>query len=604
MGPHRGDAGRVLTDRIVQVVPEVAAFAVDDGFAYRVPDDMSVEVGAIVRVPLGGRTVRGYVTDVRTGDGDRLKTVKTRSGDLPVFDAKLLETLRWAAIHYVAPLAAILAKAAPPNLPRRRKPASYPPIDVAEPSPLPSVSDAGAAGRHHRSVFLSARAPWTATIGAIAAPVLANGRSVMVLAPTLLEAGQLYADLGGVFGSRAMAATSALSAAEATTTWVRGATTGGSLLIGTREMALWPISDLGLVIVVDEARRGFKDKATPTVHARDLIRRRSAVERFPAVFTGSVPSLELIHAGLEITPVRHRPWSLVEVVDRNVEPPGGSVLGQSAAAAIKAVAGRGGDVLVFTHRRVYAAAFRCVRCGELRRCAQCGSGPDEGDTCRRCGSQVGPCSNCGGARFQPLGAGAGRIAEELNRRFGSRRAGAPGEGTPIVVATERDLIRLDEFDLAVVVDADSLLLRPTYRSEEDALRLLVRVAQQVGRGRGRRTMVQTSFPEHPVIEALRRGDTSAFLGDALEHRARDGFPPAAELLVIETSTPAEGIDAELRAALDPGVAVLGPAPAGDRSRWLVTGPELRSTRIRLRPLVQRWRDGGVTVRVDADPLDL
>lgn len=59
------------------------SFAVDDGFAYAVPDDVSgVEVGTMVRVPLGGRKVKGYVTSVRTATPDRpLRSILARSGE-------------------------------------------------------------------------------------------------------------------------------------------------------------------------------------------------------------------------------------------------------------------------------------------------------------------------------------------------------------------------------------------------------------------------------------------------------------------------------------------------------------------------------------------
>ena len=50
-----------------------------------------------------------------------------------MFDRGLLEVMRWAAVHYVAPLSVLLGKGAPPNLPRRRP-------EVA----LPAVPEAGA----------------------------------------------------------------------------------------------------------------------------------------------------------------------------------------------------------------------------------------------------------------------------------------------------------------------------------------------------------------------------------------------------------------------------------------------------------------------------
>ncbi|NNC74094.1 MAG: hypothetical protein HKN93_01155, partial [Acidimicrobiia bacterium] len=132
--------------QIVRVVPDVASFAVDDGFAYSVPDSIGlVEIGSIVRVPLSGRTVRGFVIDDDARSDRRLRAVKSVTGDYPVFDRRLLQTLRWAAIHYVSPLGPMLAKASPPNVPRRIEADPRAPVSAAA-SPLPKVTERVVAG--------------------------------------------------------------------------------------------------------------------------------------------------------------------------------------------------------------------------------------------------------------------------------------------------------------------------------------------------------------------------------------------------------------------------------------------------------------------------
>nr|MDJ0925024.1 hypothetical protein [Acidimicrobiia bacterium] len=113
MNAQTGSSG--ARARIAQIVPELPTFAVDDGFAYAIPDDMKdVKVGSLVRVPLGSRRVRGFVVSIRPGDASELKPIISISGDMPVFDDNLLQVLRWAALHYVAPLAVLLGRSAPP----------------------------------------------------------------------------------------------------------------------------------------------------------------------------------------------------------------------------------------------------------------------------------------------------------------------------------------------------------------------------------------------------------------------------------------------------------------------------------------------------------
>ncbi len=128
------------------MVPDLPTFAVDDGFAYEVPPGVEVEVGALVRVPLGGRRVPGFVVAMGEAERPGLRRLLGRRGDLPVFGRGLLEVMRWAAIHYVAPLPVVLGKGAPLNLPRRREEPALPPVPVLGASPLPEVSAAGAAG--------------------------------------------------------------------------------------------------------------------------------------------------------------------------------------------------------------------------------------------------------------------------------------------------------------------------------------------------------------------------------------------------------------------------------------------------------------------------
>ena len=83
-----------------------------------IPDHLadSVKLGTIVRVPLSGRRTRGYVVEVVEERPGPLKAIAGTSGDYPVFDAKLLQALIWAAHHYVAPVSVMLERTAPPNL--------------------------------------------------------------------------------------------------------------------------------------------------------------------------------------------------------------------------------------------------------------------------------------------------------------------------------------------------------------------------------------------------------------------------------------------------------------------------------------------------------
>lgn len=603
MGPHPPDAaGGGTLSRIAQVVPNLATFGVDDGFSYRVPDTLDgVTVGSMVRVPLGGRRVRGFVTHLRAGE-DRagLRDVLGVVGDFPVFTPRLLETMRWSAIHYVAPLAALLAKGAPPSVARRRSIPAETPHRAT--SPLPAVTEAASDGRHVLSQYLIGGGPWAGPIAGLASGVLAAGRNVAVVVPTVGEARVLAAGLTETLGIAVWCATSTEPDKEVTAAWAASAGGGGQLVVGTREIAFWPHGALAMAVVVEEGRPAMKAPQTPTTHVRDVLRRRATIERFSLVYCGPVPTAETLAVGVALHEPASRVWPLVDVVSRTDEAPGGGMVMDTTVRAMRGVLRRGGDVFVFVPRRGDVAAFRCVRCGEVRRCGGCAAAASRGDVCARCGLRLERCAGCGGERFEALGAGVGRVAAELRRALGDV-VGAVGEAKPVTIGTERDLPDVAEAAMAVVIDADALVLAPHYRAEEDAMRTLARIALRVVRGRGHRCLVQTADPTHRVYETLRHGRPTGLLKDILSEREAGGFPPVTQLVALEITGAPPDADGALRTSAG-AATVHGPGPSGDALRWLVAAPDLRSFKVNLRSQVQRWRDAGAKVRIDADPVRL
>lgn len=556
-----------------------------------------------MRVPLGGRRVRGFVVEVADRPPGKLKAIAAVSGDHPVFGPKLRDALTWAAHHYVAPVAVTLERAAPPNLPGGAEgiPEAQVPDRSAEDHPLGNlVRDVAGGRRRPITAFLASweDMSWLAAL----TPVTSEGGSVMVVVATAAEAAMVAGKARSLVPG-VVEVTGEIDDATLTRHWSAAATVPGQIIVGTPRVASWPVAGLRLVVAVEEGRRAMKDRQTPTIAARRLLMTRARLEGLAQVYVGPTPSVELLAAGAEVIRSGTRAWPLVEVVDRNEEPPGSGLVSGRGRMAIRSTLERGGNVFVFTHRRGYAPAYRCSTCKELRRCPTCGSRPEPGEACPRCGTPSQPCLNCGGSTFEPLGAGVGRVLHELRGLF-PEAVGEAASGSPLVVGTERDLAAVEGVDLAIAVDVDGLALGSNFRSGEEALRILARLAGRVRRGSGNRLMVQTSLPDQPLVAALRRGDPIEFLRHELSEREAMGYPPATELMVVEIRGGDDTADRQLRELTDESADVMGPALTERGRRWLIQGRSLGGLKLALRPVVQRWRDSGATVRIDVDPLDL
>ncbi len=177
--------------------------------------------------------------------------------------------------------------------------------------------------------------------------------------------------------------------------------------------------------------------------------------------------------------------------------------------------------------------------------------------------------------------------------------------------------------LVGVVDADTGLHLPDFRSAERTFQLMAQVAGRAGRGpKGGRVLVQTRSPEHYALTTAARHDTEAFLRAELAQRLYPPYPPTAALVnlvvsgenevkVAEAAGAVAGWCSRLVAAQGLDVDVLGPAPCALariklRWRWHVAlrGEGEPLGRI-VRYAAARLPDqAGVRVILDRDPVTM
>jgi primosomal protein N' (replication factor Y) len=174
--------------------------------------------------------------------------------------------------------------------------------------------------------------------------------------------------------------------------------------------------------------------------------------------------------------------------------------------------------------------------------------------------------------------------------------------------------------LVGVVDADTGLYLPDFRSAERTFQLLAQVAGRAGRGpKGGRVIVQTYRPEHHAVRHAAAHDTVGFTKEEIALRQSPPYPPTLSLANLLVSGPNENAVATAAAETadwcrgliekyELPIAVLGPAPSPiarikNRWRWHVVlrGPSDAIGR------VTRYAAGRITsgseprIVVDRDP---
>jgi primosomal protein N' (replication factor Y) len=553
-------------------VPDVPA--IDRPLDYLVPDrlDGSVRVGTLVRVPLHGRRVRGWV--VARGDRaatDRpLQAVARVTGWGP--DADLVDLAGWAAWRWAGTTVAFLRAASPPGAI-----AALPPPATARP---PTGVPAAAAGRAWADPLVTdafgggavaVRLPPAADPLPLALEAASRG-DALVLVPSVSGAAFLAARL------RRAGHAVALLPHE----WAAAAA-GGCVAVGSRAAAWAPRPRLGAVLVVDEHDDRFQEERAPTWHARDVVLERAGRAGVPCVLASPCPSLETLATARLVAPSRRDErdgWPVVDVVDRRDDEPGSGLYSARLVAMVRR-ADDGRRVVCVLNRRGRARLLACGTCGELARCEVCGALVEEAEgglRCRRC-HRVRPvvCAACGSARLKALRVGVSRAREELEHLAGRPVAEVTAEAAPgpppradVLVGTSAVLHRLAGAWAVAFLDFDQELLAPRWRAAEEALALLARAARLVGgRSEEGRVLIQTRAPDHEVIDAVVHADPSRLTVVESARRVALGLPPERAVAVVSGEAAGTFVGS-LRGAA--GVEVLGP----HREQWLVKARDHRS----------------------------
>ena len=488
------------------------------------------------------------------------------------------------------------------------------------------------------------------------ADTLRAGRQALILLPEIALTHTFMGRFTRRFGTRPAEWHSDMTPAQRARTW-RGVMNGTvRAVVGARSALFLPFHELGLIVLDEEHDGAFKQSdGGINYHARDMAVVRAKFAGARVILSSATPSVEsrnnanvgrykhvLLHS-------RFAEAALPDItaLDMREEPPEkGHWIAPRLAREVFATLDRGEQALLFLNRRGYAPLTLCRACGHQYQCPDCSAWLVEHRfrgvlMCHHCGhEQKRPesCGNCGAVEsLIPVGPGIERIAEEAELRFPEARKvilssdmGSHAQLRERFAEIERgeyDLIigtqlvakghHFEKLTLVGVLDADLGLAHGDPRAAERTFQILTQVTGRAGRAsKAGRAFLQTYHPEHPVLQAMVKGDREAFYVHELKVRAEGGLPPFGRLaaLIVSAGEEAEAMDYAKKllsaAPMAEGLRLFGPAIAPlamirgrHRIRLLAQSPK----DFDLSGYVRFWLNGadpprgGLKVQIDIDP---
>ncbi|WGE54007.1 primosomal protein N' [Actinobacillus equuli subsp. haemolyticus] len=402
--------------------------------------------------------------------------------------------------------------------------------------------------------------------------VLKRGEQVLVLVPEIGLTPQTVQRFKARFNVEIDVLHSNMNETERLNAWLRAKNGESAIVIGTRSALFSQFEKLGLIIIDEEHDSSFKQQDGWRYHARDLAILRAKNLHIPIILGSATPSLESVQNAqngkfieLSLTAragnAQQSKQQLIDLKTQRIT----AGLSDRLLAMMKQHLEQGNQVMLFLNRRGFAPVLLCHECGWICECDACEKPYTYHQKqkilrCHHCSSQrVIPrqCGHCGSTNLITTGVGTEQLEQVLSEQFptyqisridrdSTARKGALEnhlndirEGKSQILIGTQMLAKGHHFPnvtLVAIVNVDSALFSTDFRAEERLAQLYVQVAGRAGRAEKQGEVVlQTHYPEHPLLKTLLEQGYLAFAQEALKMRKVMGLPPfAAQVLLRAT----------------------------------------------------------------------
>lgn len=485
-------------------------------------------------------------------------------------------------------------------------------------------------------------------------------KSAMVLVPEISLTPQMVQRFRQRFGERVALLHSALSNGERYDEWRRIERGEAEIVIGARSAIFAPLKNIGVIILDEEHEVSYKQDSNPRYHTRDIAIWRGGFHRCPVILGSATPSLEsraraqkkvYEHIRLSRRAKISAKLPQVEVVDfrKNLGEGGNQNFTPSLLAKMKERLTKKEQIVLMLNRRGYSSFVMCRDCGYVLECSRCDISltlhmVDKRMKCHYCGHDEeipNSCANCKSIRIRYYGTGTQKVEAELQQIFpeakilrmdqdNTRKKGAHERFLKqfgncefdILLGTQMIAKGLDfeNVTLVGVLNADTALNLPDFRSSERTFQLLMQVSGRAGRGEKRgEVVIQTFNPQHYAIQFAKCHDYAAFYQKEMQLRQMGGYPPFYYTIQLTVSHPKENeaarqihrITKVLQRKVSSKTLFLGPIPkmiARVNNRYYYrllikykSEPQMGQWLYKLNLAIQEENVHGLALEIDSEP---
>ena len=394
--------------------------------------------------------------------------------------------------------------------------------------------------------------------------VINSGKTAIMLVPEIGLTTQIAKRFYEAFGGDVAIFHSSLSEGEKYDEYLKILRGEVHVVVGTRSAMFVPLKNLGVIIIDEEDSGSYKQDNNPRYHARDIAIYRGKYNNIPVILGSATPSLESkaradkgVYKLLKLTKrIGNAKLPNVYLVDMESEmKKRNTIFSEVLQEKIKDRLERHEQIILLLNRRGFSTFITCSNCGYTYKCPNCDitltyHKSTNNLICHYCGYQKKRdevCPNCGEDGLNYYGLGTEKLEETINSMYPGIRVVRMDQDTTRNKGTHEKIINdfkeykydlllgtqmiskgLDfpKVSLVGVVNADTTLNLPDYRSGENTYSLLSQVAGRAGRSDiPGEVIIQTFNPDNFCLNCVKENDYDKFYLGEMQFRKTLKYPP-------------------------------------------------------------------------------
>jgi len=550
-----------MNKKIAQVIPLTRLKRDMHYFDYAVTDELvnKIKRGQLVEIPFRNKKIKGIVFNL-TGQSEtkmKLKPIEAIIDPLPFVNKWQLKLISFLAEYYYVSMS-VLIKMMIPEIPKRVRKTGYEFMSDYDFVKIKKMNTKVDQIYKYKKPVLLKSISYEYKINTyldLIKKAIKKKKQVLIIAPQITDLRNIYKYLGE-FKELTSVFLNDMPKNLYWQEWQKIKNGEVNIIIGTRSAIIAPFKDLDMIIIDKEDNENHKqEEPNPRYNVKTVALKIHELTKCKLFFVSNSPSL------LSLNKVHKKDWQYLEIdkmksipeikiIDRQDEYRKGNYtsFSEELLSKLEYNLKRGRKVFLFLNRKGTSTLVSCKDCGYLSVCPTCNLPftlhGNKKLVCHHCDNTQDlflHCPKCKGTQIKITGTGTEKIESEIKELYPQSRILKLDQETPyidqrtddfdIIIGTQYAFNYIDwqQINLVGVINADTLLYLPDYRSMEKSFNLLIKLANFVAK-KDKEIIIQSFTPQNYIFKAIKTLDYKNYYINELNERKAFNYPPYSKLI--------------------------------------------------------------------------